>query len=354
MEIVNFVDGEWRQPRGGEVLPVRNPATGQALGSVALSGGHDVDDAVSAALRAFPEWRRTPPSERIQCLFRLKPLLESHFAEIARGITDECGKTLAEAEGELRRGIENVEVAAGIPSLLMGAVAEDIAPGIDELMIRQPVGVVAAITPFNFPAMIPLWFLPYAVATGNCFIAKPSERVPLTMRRLAALAAEAGFPAGVVSVVNGGKQAVDALLDHPGVRGVSFVGSTPVARYVYARAAANGKRCQAQGGAKNVVVVLADADMEMTTKIVADSAFGCAGQRCLAASLAVAVGEARQPFAERMANAARQPQGRIRPGPWRGDGPSHHRREPCAHRVVGRTRAAVRRARPGGRAGRLG
>jgi malonate-semialdehyde dehydrogenase (acetylating) / methylmalonate-semialdehyde dehydrogenase len=303
-EVFNFVAGEWRKPRGGETLTVRNPATGEAIAIVLLSDGRDVDDAVQAALRAFPDWRRTPPGERIQCLFRLKPLLEAHFDELARGITEECGKTLAESEGELRRGIENVEAAAGIPSLLMGSVAEDIAPGIDELMIRQPVGVVAAVTPFNFPGMIPLWFLPYAVAAGNCFIAKPSERVPLTMRRLAELVAEAGFPAGVVGVVNGGKAAVDALVDHPGVRAVSFVGSTPVARHVYARAAAGGKRCQAQGGAKNLVVVLPDADMEMTTKIVADSAFGCAGQRCLAASLAVAVGGAGRTFVERIGDAA--------------------------------------------------
>jgi malonate-semialdehyde dehydrogenase (acetylating) / methylmalonate-semialdehyde dehydrogenase len=304
MDVLNYVGGEWRKPRGSDVLAVRNPATGQTIGSVAMSGPQDVGDAVDAALRAFPAWRLTPPGERVQCLFRLKPLLEARFAEIARGITEECGKTLAEAEGELRRGIENVEVAAGIPSLLMGAVAEDIAPGIDELMIRQPVGVVVAITPFNFPGMIPLWFLPYAVATGNCFIAKPSERVPLTMRRLAEAMSDAGFPPGVVNVVNGGKEAVDALIDHPGVRAVSFVGSTPVARHVYARAAASGKRCQAQGGAKNAVVILPDADMEMTTKIVADSAFGCAGQRCLAASVAVAVGEAQRSFTERMAEAA--------------------------------------------------
>jgi len=304
-EALNFIAGQWRRPRSGDRLPVRDPATGQTIGSVAMSGADDVDDAVRAASQAFQAWRRTPPGERIQCLFRLKPLLETRFAEIARGITEECGKTLAEAEGELRRGIENVEVAAGIPSLLVGAVAEDIAPGIDELMIRQPVGVVAAITPFNFPGMIPLWFLPYAVATGNCFIAKPSERVPFTMARLAALAGEAGFPPGVVGVVNGGREAVDALIDHPGVRAVSFVGSTPVARHVYSRAAAGGKRCQAQGGAKNIIVVLPDADMEMTTRIVADSAFGCAGQRCLAASVAVAVGEARRPFTERIAEAAR-------------------------------------------------
>jgi malonate-semialdehyde dehydrogenase (acetylating)/methylmalonate-semialdehyde dehydrogenase len=186
------------------------------------------------------------------------------------------------SEGELRRGIENVEVATGIPSLMMGSNLEDIASGIDELMIRQPVGVVAVITPFNFPGMIPLWFLPYAVACGNTVILKPSEKTPLTMARVLQLTEQAGFPSGVINLVHGGKDAVDALLDHPEVRAISFVGSTPVARYIYSRAAANGKRVQCQGGAKNPIVVLPDADMDMTTRIVADSAFGCAGQRCLA------------------------------------------------------------------------
>jgi malonate-semialdehyde dehydrogenase (acetylating)/methylmalonate-semialdehyde dehydrogenase len=231
-------------------------------------------------------------------------LLDEHKPELACIITEECGKTLAESMGELLRGVENVEVACGIPSLMQGYNNEDIAPGIDEHMIRQPVGVVAAITPFNFPGMIPLWFLPYAVATGNCFILKPSEKTPRASQRLFELLALAGFPPGVVQLVNGGKEAVDAILDHPAIRAVSFVGSTPVARYVYSRATANGKRAQCQGGAKNPIVIMPDADMETTTPIVADSAFGCAGQRCLAASVAIAVGEAQDIFVESIAEAA--------------------------------------------------
>jgi malonate-semialdehyde dehydrogenase (acetylating)/methylmalonate-semialdehyde dehydrogenase len=241
-----------------------------------------------------------PVTERIQPLFKLKALLEAHLDALAKTITNECGKTYAESVGELRRGIENVEVACGTPILMQGTNNEDIARGIDEHMIRQPLGVVAAITPFNFPAMIPLWFLPYAVATGNAFVLKPSEKVPMTTQYLYRLLEEAGFPKGVVSLVNGGKETVDALLDHPLVKGVSFVGSTPVAKYIYSRATANGKRAQCQGGAKNPAVVLPDADMAMATRILADSAFGCAGQRCLATSVAITVGEARPEFTERI------------------------------------------------------
>ena len=217
----------------------------------------------------------------------------------------EAGKTYAESVGEMRRGVENVEVACGMPILQQGYNNEDIARGIDEHMFRQPIGVAAAIVPFNFPGMIPLWFLPYAVATGNCFLLKPSERVPMTTQLLYRLLEEAGFPAGVVGLVNGGKETVDAILDHPDVKAVSFVGSTPVARYIYSRAAANGKRAQAQGGAKNPAVVLPDADMEMTSRILTDSAFGCAGQRCLATSVAITVGDSRSEFTERIAEDAR-------------------------------------------------
>ena len=231
-------------------------------------------------------------------------MLEEHVDEIARTITEECGKTYKESAGELRRGIENVEVACGMPSLMQGTNNEDIARGIDEHMFRQPLGVVTAITPFNFPGMIPLWFLPYAVATGNSFILKPSERVPMTTAKLFELIEQAGFPDGVIQLVNGGKDTVNALLDHPQVRAVSFVGSTPVARYIYERATANGKRAQCQGGAKNPVVVMPDADMDMTTRIMSDSAFGCAGQRCLAASVAITVGEAKNTFTEQIADAA--------------------------------------------------
>jgi malonate-semialdehyde dehydrogenase (acetylating)/methylmalonate-semialdehyde dehydrogenase len=211
---------------------------------------------------------------------------------------------LAEAKAELRRAIENVEVACGIPMMMQGYNLEDVARGIDETMIRQPLGVVAAITPFNFPGMIPFWFLPYAIACGNPLILKPSERVPLTMRRAFELLEQTGLPKGVVNLVNGGKAAVDTLIDHPKVRAISFVGSTPVAKYIYARAGENGKRAQCQGGAKNHVIVLPDADMPMATQIISDSAFGCAGQRCLAVSVAVTIGEAQKTFRDAIANAA--------------------------------------------------
>jgi malonate-semialdehyde dehydrogenase (acetylating)/methylmalonate-semialdehyde dehydrogenase len=300
----NFVGGSWTTAATSEAVPVQNPATGDVLASAPLSGLHDVAAAVDAASKALPGWRRTPAGDRIQPLFRLKSLLDEHFSEIAELITRECGKTLAESEGELRRGVENVEVATGIPSLMLGSNLEDIASGIDELMIRQPVGVVGIITPFNFPGMIPLWFVPYAVACGNTVVLKPSEKTPLTMARVLELVEQSGLPPGVVNLVHGGKEAVDALLDHPAVRAISFVGSTPVARYVYGRAAANGKRVQCQGGAKNPVVVLPDADLDMTTRIVADSAFGCAGQRCLASSIVITVAEAEKPFEERIGDAA--------------------------------------------------
>ena len=299
-QLLNYVGGKWRRAQAGEFLDVRNPATAETIVRVPLSPAEEVDEAAQAAQTAFADWRRTPPTERIQYLFKLKKLLEDHYDEIARLTTQECGKTLAESQGELQRGIENVEVASGIPSLMMGYNVEDIARGIDEHMFRQPVGVVAAITPFNFPSMIPLWFLPYAIACGNCFILKPSEKVPMTMSRVFDLIDQLGLPPGVVSLVNGAKGTVDALLDHPGVRAISFVGSSPVAKYVYSRATGNGKRAQCQGGAKNPVIVLPDADMEMATRIIADSSFGCAGQRCLATSLAITVGEAGNVFREQI------------------------------------------------------
>lgn len=302
--VCNYIDGQWREVDRADTLPVVNPATQEVLSRVPLSDTSEVDRAVTAAKRAFTEWRQVPAGERVQYLFRLKNLLETHREELSRIITMECGKTLDESRGEMQRAIENVEVACGIPMLLQGTISEDIAPGIDEMMIRQPVGVCAGINPFNFPGMIPFWFFPYAIACGNTYIVKPSERVPLTMQRVFELIEETGLPAGVMNLVNGGKATVDALLDHPDVRAVSFVGSTDVARYVYARAAAAGKRAQCQGGAKNPVVILPDADIEMTTRIVADSAFGCAGQRCLAASLAVTVGDAARDFREAIADAA--------------------------------------------------
>src|SRR6202167_4874302 len=240
---------------------VVNPATGETLAQVPLAEAAEVNQAIEAAAAAFPEWRRTPPEDRIQPLFKMKMLLEDHIDDFGRIITQENGKTFTEAKAEMRRAIENVEVACGIPTMMQGYNLEDVARGIDETMIRQPLGVVAAITPFNFPGMIPFWFLPYAIACGNTFILKPSERVPLTMRRAFELLEQTGLPKGVINLVNGGKDVVNALLDYPQVRAISFVGSTPVARHVYARSGANGKRAQCQGGAKNHVIVLPDADM---------------------------------------------------------------------------------------------
>jgi malonate-semialdehyde dehydrogenase (acetylating) / methylmalonate-semialdehyde dehydrogenase len=303
-KLSNFVNGKWCASKTSSYQPILNPATGEILAEVPLSGADDVSNVVAAAVEAFPAWRRTPPQDRVQYLFRFKQLLDQHFEQIARLNSTENGKTIAESRAELRRGVENVEVACGIPTLMQGYNLEDAARGIDEMMIRQPLGVVAAITPFNFPSMIPLWFLPYAIACGNTFILKPSEKVPLTMQRVFELLQQTGLPAGVIGMVLGAKDAVDALLDHPAVRAISFVGSTPVARYIYARAAAAGKRMQCQGGAKNVAVIMPDADMDKATTIVSDSAFGCAGQRCLAVSVAVTVGEAQRTFRDAIAKAA--------------------------------------------------
>jgi malonate-semialdehyde dehydrogenase (acetylating)/methylmalonate-semialdehyde dehydrogenase len=302
----NYINGQWLTSNATEYLDVINPATAEILARVPLSPASEVNQAAQAAAQAFISWRRTPATERVQYLFKLKNLLEEHFEDLARTITQECGKTLAESRGEMRRAIENVEIACGIPMMMQGSNLEDIAKGIDEMMIRQPLGVAAVICPFNFPGMIPFWFLPYAIATGNTYIVKPSEKVPLTMQKIFQLIEKTGIPQGVVNLVNGAKAAVDAILDHPQIRAISFVGSTPVAKYIYSRGAANGKRMQCQGGAKNPIIVLPDADIEMTTKIAADSAFGCAGQRCLAASIAVTVGEAQQTFTEAIAETAKK------------------------------------------------
>ena len=303
--IRNYIAGEWRSPSVSERLEIRNPATGEVLGQTPLSPAIEVGAAVDAAAKAFPAWRRTPVTDRVQYLFKLKGLLQQHFEELARTITMECGKTIGEARGEIQRALENVEVACGAPILMQGNVSEDIASGIDELMIRQPLGVCAAICPFNFPGMIPFWFMPYALACGNTYLLKPSERVPLTMQRIAELIAQTGLPPGVFNLVNGGRETVDAILDHPQIKAISFVGSTAVAKHVYARAAASGKRAQCQGGAKNPIVILPDADPETTIRITADSGFGCAGQRCLAASLVLTVGDARKRFTDALVEAAR-------------------------------------------------
>ncbi len=303
--IPNFIAGEWTASRAGGGLAITDPATGERLGHVPLSSGEDVDRAVRAADTAFPAWRATPAVERARVLFRLKALLEAHKPELARTLTREHGKLLSESLGEVQRGIENVEHACGVPTLMMGETLEDIAPGIDCETIRQPLGVFAAITPYNFPVMIPLWFWPYAVATGNTFVLKPSEQDPLTHQAIVDLAAEAGLPPGVLNVVHGGGEVASALVEHPDVCGVSFVGSSATARTVYARAAAAGKRVQALGGAKNHMIVLPDADLEPTSEAVMASIFGSSGQRCLAGSVVVGVGEAYAGIRERMLDRAR-------------------------------------------------
>ncbi|MBV9087340.1 MAG: CoA-acylating methylmalonate-semialdehyde dehydrogenase, partial [Acidobacteriaceae bacterium] len=303
-QVANYIGGQWRGASAREHLDVINPANNEVLAQVPVSTREEVAAAISAAEAAFPEWRRTPPEDRIQYLFKLKQLLEEHIEELARLTTSENGKTLAESRAEIRRGIECVEVACGIPTLMQGYNLEDVARGIDETMIRQPLGVVAAITPFNFPAMIPFWFLPFAIACGNTFVLKPSEKVPMTMQRAFELMEQLNLPPGVINLINGTKTAVDVLLEHPSVRAISFVGSTPVARYIYAQAAAHGKRVQCQGGAKNHVVIMPDADMETTTQVVSDSAFGCAGQRCLAVSVTVTVGDAHRKFRDAIAAVA--------------------------------------------------
>src|SRR5206468_4085232 len=238
----NYVGGEWVAPQSADYLDLTNPATGEALGKVPLSGARDVDAAVAAAQAAFLKWRQVPPVVRARYLFKLKYLMEEHFDEIATTVTREHGKTLAEARGSVRRGIENVEHACGIPALMMGKTLEDVASGIDCEYMRQPLGVFAAVTPFNFPAMVPCWFWPYAIATGNTFILKPSEQVPYSSTRILELAQEAGIPAVVLNMVHGAKEVVNALLAHPGIAGISFVGSSPVAKYVYQEGAKHGKR----------------------------------------------------------------------------------------------------------------
>lgn len=294
MEILkNYIDGDWIKSNESDSIAVINPATQEILGKVPYGKNTftDVVTAVEMASKAFISWSKTPVMRRVQPLYKLKQLLEENLEEIAKIITMECGKTLVESRGEVQRAIENVEVACGTPTLIQSEFSENIATGIDEFMIRQPLGVCACIAPFNFPAMIPFWFLPYAIACGNTFIIKPSEKVPLTMIKVFHLIDQLDLPKGVINLVHGGKDTVDALLDHPKVKAISFVGSTQVAKYIYSRGATNGKRVQAQGGAKNPVIILPDADIEMSVQIITDSVFGCAGQRCLAASNVITVGD---------------------------------------------------------------
>jgi malonate-semialdehyde dehydrogenase (acetylating) / methylmalonate-semialdehyde dehydrogenase len=301
----NYIDGKWVESKGSTLLNVINPANGQLLCRVPAGSKDDVLYAAEKADAAWLNWRNTPAAARIQYLFRMKKILEENSEEIAEICTKECGKTFSESKGELLRAVENIEVACGIPKLLQSDFSEDISTGIDEFYIRQPLGVGSCISPFNFPIMIPFWFMPYAIACGNTYIVKPSEKVPMTMTRIFELFEDIRLPAGVLNMVHGGKETVDAILEHPSIKAVSFVGSTPTAKYIYQTGVSHGKRVQAQGGAKNPVVVMPDADEETTVRIIADSAFGCAGQRCLAASVVITVGKAAKGITEKIILAAR-------------------------------------------------
>jgi malonate-semialdehyde dehydrogenase (acetylating) / methylmalonate-semialdehyde dehydrogenase len=295
-ELSFYIDGKWDRPSGRPVGVIVNPATGVPIAEAPYANDSDVDRAVRAAHQAFLQWRKVPVLDRVQVLYRYKALLETRQHELAATLTRENGKTSDDARAEVRRAIQMVEVACGMPSLMMGDSLNDIAAGIDCKTIRQPIGVCAGITPFNFPAMVPMWMVPFAIACGNSFVLKPSEKVPLTPTLAVELLHEAGLPAGVLNLVHGGKPAVDALLRHPLVKAVSFVGSTPVAKYIYTTAAAEGKRVQALGGAKNHLIVMPDANMPKAVEAIIASAFGAAGERCLAGSVLVPVGDAAGPL----------------------------------------------------------
>jgi malonate-semialdehyde dehydrogenase (acetylating)/methylmalonate-semialdehyde dehydrogenase len=286
-----LIGGKWSDARTDRFCEVWNPSTGEVIAHTPLCAAEDVDRAVQAATAAFPAWRDTPPADRARIMFRFHDLLARHADDVARICTREHGKTFAESQASVQRAVEMIEFACGVPSLLVGESIRNVAPNVDCETIRHPLGVVAGITPFNFPAMVPLWMYPNALTCGNCFILKPSERVPLSSIRIAELLLEAGLPEGVFSLVHGDKTCVDALLTHPDIKAISFVGSTPVARYIYQTGTANGKRVQAAGGAKNHMIVMPDAELQPTIRGMLHSAFGCAGERCMAGSLAVAVGD---------------------------------------------------------------
>jgi malonate-semialdehyde dehydrogenase (acetylating)/methylmalonate-semialdehyde dehydrogenase len=285
----NYINGEWIDSSSTDVRDVRNPATGEVIAKVPMSTVAETEAAIEAAHKAFPKWRRTIPISRARYFFEIKNLMEEQFEELAKQVVIENGKIMDEARGEIRRGIENVEVATGIPSLMMGYNAEDVAPDIDEIVLRQPMGVFFCLSPFNFPSMVPLWFLPTAVATGNTYILKPSPIAPISATKLFEIIDEIGFPPGVINLVNGDIDSANTLLDSPLTKGVSFVGSTPVGKKVYERAAANGKRAQVQAGAKNFLLVMPDADLERTTSALMTSCYGCAGERCLAGAVILAM-----------------------------------------------------------------
>jgi malonate-semialdehyde dehydrogenase (acetylating)/methylmalonate-semialdehyde dehydrogenase len=297
VETVSFyINGQWENAGSRKLASITNPATGAEIAHVAYATADDVDRTVQAAHAAYLKWRDVPVVERVQPLYRYKTLLEKHQNDLAATLTTENGKTMDDARAEVRRSIQMVEVACGMPSLMMGDSLNDVSAGIDSHTIRQPLGVCAGVTPFNFPSMVPMWMWPFSIAAGNAFILKPSEKVPMTPTLAAKLLHEAGLPAGVFNLIHGDKVAVDALLHHPLVRAFSFVGSTPVAKYVYKTAAAEGKRVQALGGAKNHLVVMPDAHLPKTVENIISSAFGAAGERCLAGSVLVPVGDAAEPL----------------------------------------------------------
>jgi malonate-semialdehyde dehydrogenase (acetylating)/methylmalonate-semialdehyde dehydrogenase len=309
--VPNFIAGEWQNTSGVLTTPIHNPSTGEIIAQSPMCGAKEVDAAVQAAAAAFPDWMETPPTERARILFRFKMLLEENSEELVRSNTREHGKTLVESRGDVKRGIEMVEFACGVPSLLMGEVLENVARGIDCETIRQPLGVCVGITPFNFPAMVPLWMYPVAIACGNTFVLKPSEKVPLTAIKIAMLLEKAGLPKGVLNIVHGGRECVDALLTHPMVKAISFVGSTPIAKYIYETGTKHGKRVQSNGGAKNFVLLMPDADVDNSVRGVIEAAFGCAGERCMAGSTAVVVGGAEKTVLPTLIEATK----RIKVGP---------------------------------------
>lgn len=304
-KLKNYINGKWIETKSAKYINVDNPGTGEIISQVPAGCEEDLRLASNAAEEQSKMWRNLPAVKRVQYLFKMKTILEEHADEIAEICSKESGKTFAESKAEMIRAVENVEVACGIPTLMQGEFSEDISSGIDEFVIRQPIGVSACIAPFNFPIMISFWFFPYALACGNTYIVKPSEKVPETMTRIFELFEELELPAGVLNLVHGGKETVDAILDDKNIKAISFVGSSKIAKYVYSTGTANGKRVQAQGGAKNPLVVMPDADVETTTKIIADSVYGCAGQRCLAASTVILIGEAKGKFKDHIIKAAR-------------------------------------------------
>src|SRR5215211_7248337 len=316
LEVKNLIGGIWEERDGGQTEPVYDPASGEVVAETPLSTAEDVDRAVKEAEAAFPGWSATPVGERARVLFRFKALLEEHFEELTALVTLENGKDSKDAAGEVRRGIEVVEFACGMPTLVMGETVRDVARGIDNASYRYPLGVVAAITPFNFPCMVPLWTLPIAIGAGNTYILKPSERTPISAVKLGELLEEAGLPDGVFNLVNGAREAVDAILEHPGIKAVSFVGSHPVAEHVYKHGAAHGKRVQALAGAKNSMIVLPDAILDKAVPNIISSAYGNAGERCLAGSVLVAVGE----VADRLVEAVKEGAEKMKVGPGSEEG----------------------------------